>query len=191
MSVSKADILRALNEPLRQTIEADEWRALTDRYPTTEIFVWHYLRTLYQADALNFDDELTRLGFRLSNRQLFYNFITAHTPRAIEGLSATPQLNDYFQDRPQDNSAEARSLTDLARSLRQARLRTREEERETKISTIENQKLASDQAVELIKEHKYGEALKILKQIDLEKSEKSSYFALQIKYLETITNNIK
>lgn len=41
----------------------------------------------------------------------------------------------------------------------------------------------------LIREKKYSEALRILKAIDLHNSPKSSYFALQIKYIETILAN--
>lgn len=50
---------------------------------------------------------------------------------------------------------------------------------------------AEDEAKRLVREKKYAEALRILKAINLNNPKKSAYFALQIKYIETILANNK
>ena len=50
----------------------------------------------------------------------------------------------------------------------------------------ENIKFVTNTINKLISEQKYLDALEILRSINLNNSKKSSYFALQIKYLETI-----
>lgn len=50
----------------------------------------------------------------------------------------------------------------------------------------EEEKIITDTVNRLITEKKYLDALEILQSINLNNSKKSSYFALQIKYLETI-----
>lgn len=50
---------------------------------------------------------------------------------------------------------------------------------------------AEDEVKRLVREKKYAEALRILKAINLNNPKKSAYFALQIKYIETILANNK
>lgn len=187
MQISKADILASLADPISTKLTAAEWRTLTARYPATEIFVWHYLRALYQADDIDFEPELNRLGLRISDRQQFYNFLTARPARAA--IAVMPATGDYYGTATSAEPSD--SLRQLARKLRAARIAAQEAEARPTIATAENQREAGRQAIELIREKKFNQALEILKQIDLAKSEKSSYFALQIKYLETITKNNK
>lgn len=55
--------------------------------------------------------------------------------------------------------------------------------------TGENLDITEENARQLIKDKKYLPALEILRALNLNNPKKSAYFALQIKYIETIINN--
>ena len=54
MAVTKEDINDALRGK-EDRLDIADWRRIVGQYPYCEIFVWHYLRTLYRAGDVMFD----------------------------------------------------------------------------------------------------------------------------------------
>lgn len=233
MAVTKNDINNALSGIEENPIDCYDWLRLVEQYPYCEIFVWHYLRTLYRANDISFDSELQRLGIRLGNRQGFYNFMVRR-PSSKSLFSYNTVSSDYFADKGQ----EGLSLSELARKLRAVRISATQQQEHPfctpnpqkndipedssatanevksaskKVKTANNkpnitQQTTSEDTAEdsqnpdslqfirakitsLIMQKKYSEALEILKRENFANSKKNAYFAVQIKYLETIINN--
>ncbi|MCQ2329120.1 MAG: hypothetical protein MJZ93_00995 [Paludibacteraceae bacterium] len=180
MNFSKNDISASLASPFDSKLTASDWLSLVEKYPYCEIFLWHYLRVLYCSDAFDFENELLRLGIRISNRSDFYLFMTSKKPKQ-DSAEYNLVSTDYFSHADSVTAERHESLRQLARKLREKRI-------EEQSKHIENEKV---DYVKLIKEKRYSEALEILRQINLENPKKSRYFAVQIRYLETILNNNK
>ena len=212
--MNKSDINNFLTNPeLVANASSEELRRLIEVYPYCEALYWIYLRSLYVNDDAIFEDELMRYGLHISNRRLFYNYLTteftsvANTPdENISQLSTlTSQLAapDYFA--LEQNTAQKQSLQQLAAQLKVARLARQKNITENNKETRDNQPtkvattkkktetkealITEDNAKRLIKEQKYLEAIEILRAISLNNPKKSANFALQIKFLETIINN--
>ncbi|MCQ2332456.1 MAG: hypothetical protein MJZ95_04555 [Paludibacteraceae bacterium] len=180
MNFSKNDISASLASTFDSRLTASDWLSLVEKYPYCEIFLWHYLRALYNADAFDFENELMRLGIRISNRTDFYLFMTS---KKLKQDSAEYNLvsTDYFSHADSETAERHESLRQLARKLREKRIAEKAEH-------VDNEQ---PDYVKLIREKRYSEALEILRQINLENPKKSAYFAVQIRYLETILNNNK
>jgi hypothetical protein len=164
-----------------------------------------------------FEEELMLHGMHISNRRLFYNYLTENNSCSniveTQYIASLP-TTDYFA--LEQNQAQKQSLQQLAAQLKAARLARQKQTTEERIQsteakvqmkdenainqtpeviTIEEKNEAEqpqkteEEAKKLIKEQKYLEAIEILRAISLNNPKKSANFALQIKFLETIINN--
>lgn len=252
--VTKEQIGNWINRPETvDSVDINEVAKLLTSYPYCEKLHWVYLRCLYVNNDVNFDSELIALGLYISNRRLFYNYITfelatetdstPHTDHSLElGQPVTP---DYFS-LVENEEKNQQSLHELAAKLKAARLaraakiedenransNSKNDEKTVKkehkevdsepihhynkedeaeigtenapqtdiiskkreldkqpIRQEDNAYYSEENAKRLIQEKRYSEAYKILMAINLNNPKKSVYFALQIKYLETIINN--
>lgn len=195
--MKREDLIQGL-QGLKE-VPADEWKQAVEMYPTCEMILWHYLRVLYRNDDISFEQELMRLGLRLSDREAFYRFMTKRkVEQAFPELAAT--TGDWFGENEKRSEESKATLIDLARKLKAERLaRKAKKETEKVVSDIpEKPKPVLDEmseqgkklrVKELINDKKYSEALEILRSINLSNSKKSATFAVQIKWLETIINN--
>lgn len=210
--MNKNDINNFLNNPeLVTNASKDELRRLIEAYPYCEVTYWIYLRLLYIHDDAIFEDELMKYGLYISNRRLFYNYLTFENtkeqnnlPIETEQTIVLPvQTPDYFA--LEQNQTQKQSLQQLAEQLKKARLAKQKQTPQDNLQTTDNQTIKTDadenkktseivqktedDAKKLIKEQKYLEAIEILRAISLNNPKKSANFALQIKFLETIINN--
>ena len=142
-----------------------------ERFPYMEILRLIYLRELRKRDKEIYLTELKKSSAYFSDRRFAYFFVqgAADGIGQVSGYEASAIASDYFAV---EDRVSRESLKELA-----AKLKKSEPE------TDENKEL---RAKRLIAEKRYFEALKMLKKINLNNSEKNVYFALQIKYLETI-----
>ena len=214
--MNRTDINVYLTNPeLVVNASREDLRRLVETYPYCEALHWIYLRALYIADDAMFDEELILHGMHISNRRLFYNYLTyqnetdLNSPPVLGGedshlsiLNSQLSTPDYFT--LEQNQAQKQSLQQLAAQLKAARLarqKQKNEELRKKKEELKKIEVADEQipeikplqteeeAKKLIKEQKYLEAIEILRAISLNNPKKSANFALQIKFLETIINN--
>ena len=110
---------------------SEELRRLVETYPYCETLHWIYLRALYVADDAMFEEELMLHGMHISNRRLFYNYLTAETQyiasqKTNNALQVETQYiaslptTDYFA--LDDNPEQKQTLQQLAAQLKAARL---------------------------------------------------------------------
>ena len=216
--MNRTDINKYLNDPeLVANASSGELRRLIEAYPYCEVLYWIYLRLLYIQDDAIFEDELMRYGMHISNRRLFYNYLTEEYKNSniveTQYIASLP-TTDYFA--LEQNQEQKQSLQQLAAQLKAARLaRQKSKDAIHCVSPTEPQPTPStpstpstpkqptiipsqpvdtplkteEDAKKLIKEQKYLEAIEILRAISLNNPKKSANFALQIKFLETIINN--
>ena len=214
--MNRTDINVYLTNPeLVVNASREDLRRLVETYPYCEALHWIYLRALYIADDAMFDEELILHGMHISNRRLFYNYLTyqnetdLNSPPVLGGedsqlsiLKSQLSTPDYFT--LEQNQAQKQSLQQLAAQLKAARLarqKQKNEELRKKKEELKKIEVADEQipeikplqteeeAKKLIKEQKYLEAIEILRAISLNNPKKSANFAIQIKFLETIINN--
>ena len=130
--MNRTDINRYLTNPeLVANASSDELRHLTEIYPYCEALHWIFLRSLYINDDATFDDELMKHGMHISNRRLFYNYLTVETQyiasqKTNNALQVETQYiaslptTDYFA--LDDNPEQKQTLQQLAAQLKAARL---------------------------------------------------------------------
>lgn len=131
--MNRTDINRYLTNPeLVANASSEELRRLVETYPYCETLHWIYLRALYVADDAMFEEELMLHGMHISNRRLFYNYLTVETqyiasphskeaPNKVETqYIASLPTTDYFA--LDDNPAQKQTLQQLAAQLKAARL---------------------------------------------------------------------
>ena len=147
--MNRTEINRYLNDPeLVANASSEELRRVIEAYPYCEVLYWIYLRTLYIHDDAIFEDELMRYGMHISNRRLFYNYLTTESapaqnsptdetsqleilspedqrPSALNFQLATP---DYFA--LEQNQEQKQSLQHLAAQLKAARLARQKQQNE-------------------------------------------------------------
>ena len=111
---------------------SEELRRLVETYRYCETLHWIYLRALYVADDAMFEEELMLHGMHISNRRLFYNYLTVETqyiasphskeaPNKVETqYIASLPTTDYFA--LDDNPEQKQTLQQLAAQLKAARL---------------------------------------------------------------------
>ena len=216
--MNRTDINNFLTNPdLVANASSEELRRLVETYPYCETLHWIYLRALYLADDAMFEEELMLHGMHISNRRLFYNYLTENNSCSniveTQYIASLP-TTDYFA--LEQNQAQKQSLQQLAAQLKAARLARQKQTTEERIQSTEAKVQMKDEnainqtpevitieekneaeqpqkteedAKKLIKEQKYLEAIEILRAISLNNPKKSANFALQIKFLETIINN--
>ena len=131
--MNRTEITKYLTNPeLVANASSDELRHLVEIYPYCESLHWIYLRSLYINDDAIFEDELMKYGMYISNRHLFYNYLTTNettdneinnsqlsTPVETQYI-ASLQTTDYFS--LEQNPAQKQSLQQLAAQLKAARL---------------------------------------------------------------------
>ena len=153
-----------------------------ERFPYMEILRLIYLIELKKRDKGLYLTELKKSSAYFSDRRFAYFFVqgagAADGIGQVSGYEASAIASDYFAV---EDRVSRESLKELAAKLKKARLDKLSKQSEPE--TDENKEL---RAKRLIAEKRYFEALKMLKKINLNNSEKNVYFALQIKYLETI-----
>ena len=130
--MNRTDINRYLTNPeLVANASSEELRRLVETYPYCETLHWIYLRALYVADDAMFEEELMLHGMHISNRRLFYNYLTAETQyiasqKTNNALQVETQYiaslptTDYFA--LDDNPEQKQTLQQLAAQLKAARL---------------------------------------------------------------------
>lgn len=215
--ITKEQILQwAGNPQMVDSADKADIKQLIGIYPYCEILYWCYLRLLYVSGDLTFDGELLAYGIYISDKKRFYEFLT-YKPEESQQEAVTVETiappSDYFSF-VESESDNKETLQALAEKLRQARLariagmqtsnfnatlpspQNRkssavaseyiENETVNKLSDIE---ITEENACRMIKNKKYLTALEILRALNLNNPKKSAYFALQIKYVETIINN--
>ena len=131
--MNRTEITKYLTNPeLVANASSDELRHLVEIYPYCESLHWIYLRSLYINDDAIFEDELMKYGMHISNRRLFYNYLTTNettdneinnsqlsTPVETQYI-ASLQTTDYFS--LEQNPVQKQSLQQLAAQLKAARL---------------------------------------------------------------------
>ena len=131
--MNRTEITKYLTNPeLVANAPSNELRHLVEIYPYCESLHWIYLRSLYINDDAIFEDELMKYGMHISNRRLFYNYLTTNettdneinnsqlsTPVETQYI-ASLQTTDYFS--LEQNPAQKQSLQQLAAQLKAARL---------------------------------------------------------------------
>lgn len=160
---------------------------IVEQYPYFEMVRLIYLKRLKQVDNEIFINKLRASAAYFSNRKFAYFFVNG-----IGGKSASAEIydtavisTDYFALKNSNVSSD--SLRELARRLKKSRIeRLRQQSEEATITEADDDEI---RVKKLILDKRYVEALRILKKINLNNSIKNTYFALQIKYLETILDS--
>ena len=137
--MNRTEITKYLTNPeLVANASSSDLRHLVEIYPYCESLHWIYLRSLYINDDAIFEDELMKYGMYISNRHLFYNYLTTNDKINLnsspisgeiadaQGGSQLPTFNfqlstpDYFT--LEQNPEQKQSLQQLAAQLKAARL---------------------------------------------------------------------
>ena len=145
--MNRTDINVYLTNPeLVVNASREDLRRLVETYPYCEALHWMYLRALYIADDAMFDEELMLHGMHISNRRLFYNYLTyqketdLNSPPVLGGvpeggggsqfsiLNSQLSTPDYFA--LEQNQAQKQSLQQLAAQLKAARLARQKQKNE-------------------------------------------------------------
>ena len=143
--MNRTDINKYLTNPeLISEASREELRRLVESYPYCEALHWIYLRALYIADDAMFDEELLLHGMHISNRRLFYNYLTFEADTtdsaiATEIQTAIPlpvQTPDYFA--LEQNQAQKQSLQQLAEQLKKARLERQKQSTDNRLQMTDN-----------------------------------------------------
>ena len=137
--MNRTDINNFLTNPdLVANASSEELRRLVETYPYCETLHWIYLRALYVADDAMFEEELMLHGMHISNRRLFYNYLTENNscPNIVETqYIASLPTTDYFA--LEQNQAQKQSLQQLAAQLKAARLARQKQTTEERIQSTE------------------------------------------------------
>lgn len=159
---------------------------IVEQYPYFEMARLIYLKRLKQVDNEIFINKLRVSAAYFSNRKFAYFFVNG-----IGGKSASVEIydtavisTDYFALKNSNVSSD--SLRELARRLKKSRIERLRQQSEEAITEADDDEI---RVKKLILDKRYVEALRILKKINLNNSIKNTYFALQIKYLETILDS--
>lgn len=159
---------------------------IVEQYPYFEMARLIYLKRLKQVDNEIFINKLRASAAYFSNRKFAHAFVND-----IAGKSASAEIydtavisTDYFALKNSNVSSD--SLRELARRLKKSRIERLRQQSEDVITEADDDEI---RVKKLILDKRYVEALRILKKINLNNSIKNTYFALQIKYLETILDS--
>ena len=155
--MNRTEITKYLTNPeLVANASSSDLRHLIEIYPYCESLHWIYLRSLYINDDAIFEDELMKYGMHISNRRLFYNYLTTidttnlNSPPVLGGVPeggggsqlSTPvetqyiaslQTPEYFA--LEQNPEQKQSLQQLAAQLKAARLARQKQNRHERQDT--------------------------------------------------------
>ncbi len=138
--MNRTEITKYLTNPeLVANASSTELRRLVEIYPYCESLHWIYLRSLYINDDAIFEDELMKYGMHISNRRLFYNYLTSTNIPINETIPNNEKANVVTTDTPnsslliphlstpdyfslEQNPEHKQSLQQLAAQLKAARL---------------------------------------------------------------------
>ena len=148
--MNKTEINKYLtNSELVTEASKEELRRLVETYPYCEALHWIYLRALYIADDAMFEEELMLHGMHISNRCLFYNYLTyqeetdLNAPPILGGgdsqfsiLNSQLSTPDYFA--LEQNQAQKQSLQQLAEQLKKARLARQKQSTDNRLQMTDN-----------------------------------------------------
>jgi hypothetical protein len=182
--MNRTDINNFLTNPdLVANASKEELRRLVETYPYCEALHWMYLRALYIADDAMFDEELMLHGMHISNRHLFYNYLTyqketdLNSPSVLGGvpeegwgsqlsiLNSQLSTPDYFA--LEQNQAQKQSLQQLAAQLKAAHLarqKQKNEELEMRNEELKKIEVANKQIPEIKPLQTEEEAKKLIKE---------------------------
>jgi hypothetical protein len=170
------------------SVDSDKILSMVERYPFFEILRLNFLKKLKKNDENLFSKNIFAHFCFFSDRTFAFFFIneTEKSKNSDDFYASAIVSNDYFAF--VENYVEKESLSNLAVKLRQARLAkiAENENINTQNTLPENLEISEENAIKLINEKKYFDALQILQTLNLANSKKSIYFAPQIKFLETI-----
>ena len=210
--IQKEDIIKYLNKET-ELLDKEELRSVIELYPYCEILRWIYLRLLYRNNDIYITNRKGLYFFLTDeNKPEEEPDNTIPTEQLISGMGDYFSKPEPTEAQRESLQLLAQKLKE-ARLKRKEEIEKREKEQKneeektinrapkrettTKKHTVqrenntlnineENIKFVTNTINKLISEQKYLDALEILRSINLNNSKKSSYFALQIKYLETI-----
>ena len=194
--------------------QASSLKELIDAYPYFAPARMLYLHALQQSSSIHFENTLNHSSLYVRDRRWLYYFIypEKNIECRPEYVRSEKNTGDYFgilKTVECEGKDVNQSLKVLAERLKQARLDTItepnfEQEKEDgnkqpAINNVQKREQAAnfteedytEKVKQLMREKKYGQALKVLKELNLNNPKKSIYFADQIRFLEKILDNIK
>ncbi len=198
--MNRTDINKYLTNPeLVTEVSSEELRRLVETYPYCEALRWIYLRALYVADDAMFDEELMLHGMHISNRRLFYNYLTTNNTQINETKTNKEQTNIEIDNTPnsslliphlstpdyfalEQNQTQKQSLQQLAAQLKTARLARQKQAQDTRLKTqdTDERELVTENRLQITKE----------RVVSVEEPQKTEYEARKLikeqKYLEAI-----
>ena len=195
--MNRTEINKYLNDPeIVANASSEELRRLIEAYPYCEVIYWIYLRLLYIQDDAIFEDELMKYGLHISNRKLFYNYLTyesttsnSATNEDSQLATLNPQLStpDYFS--LEQNQEQKQTLQQLAAQLKAARLARQKQSKEYRVQSTEDRVKMTDDRVK-IADIQTTETTTIEKKKEVEMPQKTEEDAKKLikeqKYLEAI-----
>jgi tetratricopeptide (TPR) repeat protein len=84
---------RISNPSLTQSADAEDLKALSEKYPYTQIFSILYLQALKRGGDVHFEDELKKHSFRISDRVQLYQLIESSHSIFEEPIVEAPTTN--------------------------------------------------------------------------------------------------
>jgi len=213
------DLISIVRQP--ENVNADyesDLKELVDRYPyfvTTRVL---YVKTLQQSRSIHYAANLKIASIYCTSRRWFYFYL--HPEKMLSNEPYLQNKNgkssgDYFDmiNRIESDGGDSKqSLKNLADKLKAARemvqtpivqliekpvIRNIGNENQvidlnlTDLSLKKTEEISENNAKKLIIEHKYPEAVEILRALNLNNPKKSVYFADQIRFLEKVIANSK
>lgn len=209
-----------LHAEVLQDIESSDLTSVIEQFPYCEPLRRLYLKKLHDENDVRFETAVAAHSLYFSNRCWLYFYLYGTEPQKPIDLGTLTPVGDYFGALENaEQQTTLKELAIRLRNARIERHRDAQQTSTTAVNTPpqkaeepdiqhrDNQLSAStaiqstpqlatkpecteENAKQLIREKKYAEALKIFQELNLTNPKKNSYFAPQIKYLETIVKNL-
>jgi hypothetical protein len=215
--MTQAEFIALVRDPdLVRAEHVSDLRQMTEHFPYFAVPHLLIIKALKNNNSIHFSQLLKFSALYASNRKQFYYYLHPEKKRTTEQprLRKSTSSGDYFDmmDRIEAQGVDKKqSLKDLAEKLKSARSmivddheRKRQqlfiEQPEQPIETYKKMTpVVSDvltgydelelRVKELIKSKKYSQAIEILRELNLNNSKKSVYFADQIRFFEKVIAN--
>jgi hypothetical protein len=200
-------------------INISDLKEIIDLYPFFSHPRYLHAKALQSSRNIQATKHIKLCSIYCSDKRWFYYYLFPERKPADESVhhERIPRFSGNYFDLIEKVEAEAgdsrTSLKNLAERLKAAREMITEEyatkdkknidtnhRNPTKVEmalpdyfseTIKNEDISEETAKKLIQEHKYPEAIEILKKLNLIIPKKSVYFAVQIRFLEKVIENTK